>query len=503
MYCYNRNKILLGVISSTVMKIKRTITVFILSLAILNSCENSKNSKFNEKGILNGLRPAVFLPGEEKSYNIKDRMIHWNVPAVSFVVIDNMKIVFAGAFGVKKMGDSSLVDTNTLFQAASVSKPVAAVGAMTLALKNELNIDLDINQLSKDLQLQPENLNQHVTIRQILSHSAGLSVGGFNGYSSEEKLPTNYEIINGLAPANSPAVRIIEPPATKFNYSGGGYQVMQKIMEDYTGKDFTQIMHENVFKPLNMTNSYYAPLDSIHKRNAAFGHTSESYIPNYAPIHVESAAGGLWTTPTDLGFLLIDLMKAYNNQKSKVLNSHTVLSMMKANFWDFGLGFKVLGEGKNFRFSHGGATIGWHSHFMAFPERAQAVVIMTNGTNGWVLWSEIVRSVADALKWPVEKPKTARPMELQKSQVNDYTGIYVMGGLEIQIKSDSTLFNLEGGGLKWDLIPSKSDTFEIIDMVGQLFFKRDENNKIEGLHLWFEEPDWSPYRAWNFTKKVE
>lgn len=482
------------------MKKEIVFNICMYSLTLLG-CIHSNSSKNIEKEILNGLRPAVYIPNNEVTYNIEDRMRHWDVPAVSLVVIDNLKIAYSGSFGVIKKGDSTYVDSKTLFQAASVSKPVAAVGAMTLAYKNELDIDADINKLSKGWQLPYDDDEKPVTIRQILSHSAGLSVGGFTGYFSEDNLPSLYEIIEGIPPANSPAVRIIKPPSTRFMYSGGGYQVMQKIMEDVEGKVFPQIMYNNVFQPLNMTNSFYAPLDSIRKKNAAYGHTDDDFIPNHAPIHVESAAGGLWTTPTDLGLLLIELMKAYNNQESKILDSLTLTSMMQPNFWDFGLGFKVMGEGKDFRFSHGGATMGWHSHFMAFPMRGQAVVIMTNGANGWVLWSEIVRSVADVFNWPNEKPRIVKPIELPADQIYDYTGTYEMNGLTVNIQSDSTFFIFEGGGLKWDLLPSKIDTLEIVDMVGQVFFKRDDSNRVNGLHLWFEEPDWSPYRAWDFKKK--
>lgn len=476
---------------------------FVIALISLGGCDNIHTNSDIANNILNGLRPAVYHDDHRPTYNIQDRMEYWNVPAVSFVVINDMKIVYAGAFGVKRMDRSSYIDDNTLFQAASLSKPVSAAGAMTLAYKNELDIDADINQLSDNWQLPHEDYEERVTIRRILSHSAGLSVGGFTGYASEDTLPTLLEMIEGRAPANSPAVRIIAQPDTRFIYSGGGYLVMQKMMEDITGKNFSEIMHENVFRPLNMENSCYAPLDSIQKTNAAYGHNVNDYIPNHAPIHVESAAGGLWTTPTDLGLLLIELMKAYTHRQSKILDPATVQSMMEPHYWDFGLGFKVLGEGKDFRFSHGGATRGWHSHFMAFPGRGQAVVIMTNGTNGWVLWPEIVRSAADALNWPVLKPRTVKPMDLKESQMNEYAGTYEMNGLQIQIKPGSPLFIFQGAGLKWHLVPSKTDTLEIIDMDGQIFFRRDANNAIKGLHLWFGEPDWSPYRAWDFIRKDE
>ena len=463
-------------------------------------CASGIEDKNPGDQIIHGLRPAVYTSDDEVTYKLEERMAHWNVPAVSMVVIDGMEIVYAGAFGVKRMGDTARVNENTLFQAASVSKPVAAIGAMTLVHENILDPDADINQFLEGWQLPRESYEEDITLRKILTHSAGLNVGGFAGYPSEDSLPGLLEIIEGRPPANSPAVKIVAEPRTRFMYSGGGYQVMQKVMEDVTQKSFTEILEENVFHPLQMTHSHYAPLDSSEKMNVAFGHLEDAPIPHYGPIHVESAAGGLWTTPTDLGYLLLDLMKAYTHQESEILDPETVHLIMEPVFWDYGFGFKVVGEGQNFRFSHGGATTGWHAHFMAFPERGQAVVVMTNGTNGWVLWPEIERSVASALGWPILKPKIVEPISLSAEETKEYTGEYTMNGLNIQIASGSSHLFFEGAGLKWNLIPTSKDTLEIVDMEGQVFFRRDENREVTGLHLWFGEPDWSPYRAWDFIK---
>jgi CubicO group peptidase (beta-lactamase class C family) len=471
-----------------------------LAAAMLWSCQNNNSENELRNDIINGLQPAAYTSDTAPTYNLREQMQYWDVPAVSLVVIDNMEIVFAEAFGVKKKGDSIPVNENTLFQAASVSKPVAAIGAMTLVHKGLLDLDTDINDLAEGWQIPYEDDELQISVRQILSHSAGLSVPGFAGYSSEDSLPDLMEIIEGKHLANSPAVRVIEQPGTKFMYSGGGYQVMQKIMEDITRKDFSEIMDENVFEPLNMSDSYYAPLEPEQKKNAAWGHLNDP-IPNHGPIHVESAAGGLWTTPADLGYLIIDLMKAYTNQESEILDHESLQSIMKPVFWDYGYGFKVMGEGRNFRFSHGGATAGWHSHFMAFPERGQAVVVMTNGTNGWVLWPEIERAVANVFEWPVPVIKYVAPIELTENQIEEYTGNYAMNGLDISITSDTAGLSFEGAGIRWQLIPVQTDTLEIADMEGQVFFRRSEENEITGLHMWFGEPDWSPYRAWNFTKK--
>jgi CubicO group peptidase (beta-lactamase class C family) len=479
------------------------IIVSIIIIVIFSACQNHHNNKTEnyETPILNGLRPAVLVNDDEITYNLQERMEYWNVPAVSFVVIDNMQIVYTGAFGVKQMGDTTSIDTNTLFQAASVSKPVAAIGAMSLAYKKQLDIDKEINQLASGWQFSYGEYQEPITIRKILSHSAGLNVGGFSGYQSEDSLPSLLDIIEGKFPANSPAVRIIEKPGTKFMYSGGGYQIMQKIMEDVTNESFSDIMKNNVFEPLNMSHSYYAPLDSVQKNNAAHGHLP-NIIPNYGPIHVESAAGGLWTTPTDLGYLLIDLMKAYTNKESKILDSETLHSIMTPVFWNYGFGFKIMGEDQDFRFSHGGATAGWHSHFMAFPEKGQAVVVMTNGTNGWMLWPEIERSVANIFKWPILQPKSISPKKITEEETESYTGSYKMGGFQVQIKEDTMGLNFEGAGLKWNLVPTNKDTLEIIDIEGQVFFKRDSENVVNGFHMWFGQPDWSPYREWDFTKQM-
>jgi CubicO group peptidase (beta-lactamase class C family) len=465
------------------------------------NCANNSSQKDIENILLNGLKPATYESKKDVAYNLIKRMEYWNVPAVSFVVVDDMRISYAGAFGVKQIGDSLSVDNNTLFQAASISKPVTSVGIMTLYYQNKLDIDTDLNDFLKGFQISGNEYNKEITIRQILSHSAGLNVGGFSGYNSEENLPSLLQIIKGISPANSPKVQVVVEPGTKFMYSGGGYQILQKVVQDITGKKFKDVMREQVFEPLNMDRSYYAPLNSAQKQNTAYGHMIDQYIPDYAPIHVESAAGGLWTTPTDLGLLMIELMKAYNNEPSKILDSLTLHKMMKTYFWNFGLGFKLQGDGKSFRFSHGGATRGWHSHFMAFPERGEAVVVMTNGTNGWVLIPEIERSVSDFLDWPTLKPKLIVPIKPSEEQITEYEGLYDMNGLEIEIKSETDYIVFEGAGLKWNLIQTKKDTLEIMDMEGQVFFKRDKRNRVSGLHLWFGQPDWSPYRTWDFVKK--
>lgn len=481
------------------MKDKARFLFALMLLLFSYSCNEHGRDDF-ENTIIHGLRPALFTGSGEVTFSLEERMERYNVPAVSIAVIDDMKIRWTKACGVKRKGDTAGIDERTLFQSASVSKPVAAAGAMTLAYRGILPPDAEINTLLKGWQLPYDDFMEGVTVCRILSHSAGLGVGGFGGYGADDTLPGLMEIINGTPPANSPAVRLFSEPGNSFSYSGGGYMIMQKAMEDVTGRTFSSIMQENIFDPLHMENSHYAPLTEEQKKNAAYGHSSGETIPGYGPVHVESAAGGLWTTPTDLSMLMIELMNAWQGNSRKILDSATVRDMLTPRFWDYGLGFKVMGEGKYFRFSHGGATEGWHAHFMAFPERGEGVVIMTNGMNGWMLWTEIERAVAHALGWPNIRAEKIDPYALPDDIYNDYPGEYSMGGWVVRIDKDPSFLTFSGAGLTWSLIPSAVDTFEIADIEGQVFFRRDPNDSVTGLHLWFGEPDWSPYRAWDFEK---
>ena len=477
------------------------ITLVITIIFYGTSCQHKSAADHTGNTIISQLMPEAYTEDKVPRYEITGRMKHWDVPAVSFIVIDNMEIVYSGAFGVRKKGDTIPINEATLFQAASVSKPVTATGAMTLIEKGLLDLESDINRYTGKWQLSYDHFDGPVTMHHLLSHSGGLNVGGFTGYWSEENLPSLKNILNGDGLSNSPAVKLVHKPGEKFMYSGGGYQVIQHIMQNTSEAPFSEIMKEKVFDQAGMKNSFYAPLDSAKKLNAVYGHTENGPIPEYGPIHMESAAGGLWTTPTDLGLMLIDMMKAYKGMDAEILSTESIHQMMTPGFWNFGYGYRVQGEGKDLRFSHGGATTGWHSNFIAFPERGQAVVVMTNGTNGWVLWPEIERAVAKYLDWPILKPRKITPYKTSEKQRLDYSGNYSMHGIDATISDNNNRFTFTGAGLEWQFVPVAPDTLELLDLEGQIIYQRDTTNKITGIRLWVGEPEWSPYRAWNFSKK--
>jgi CubicO group peptidase (beta-lactamase class C family) len=210
--------------------------------------------------IENGLRYAVAIRGRAPvQMRLDERMRVHKVPGVSIAVIDSFRIVWARGYGVREAGGTDSVTTETLFQAASISKPVAALAALRLVQEGVLDLDEDVNRKLKSWKIPDSRFTttQPVTLRRMLSHSAGLTVHGFRGYASTEPVPTVLQIVNGEPPANSRAIRVDTFPGARWRYSGGGYTVMQQLLVDVSGKPFPELMRTQVLDPLGMKHSTY------------------------------------------------------------------------------------------------------------------------------------------------------------------------------------------------------------------------------------------------------
>ena len=191
--------------------------------------------------------------------NILDRMKYYKVPGLSIAIINNGKIEWEKAYNVTS---KNKVTTKTLFQAGSISKPISAVVALSLVEKNQINLDQNVNNILITWKVPDNEYTEieKVTLRRLLSHTAGLTVHGFEGYSSsleKKDLPTIIQTLNGENPANNPPVEPNNIPGEDFSYSGGGYVVAQKILKDITQDNFSNLANEIVFKPLKMKSSTY------------------------------------------------------------------------------------------------------------------------------------------------------------------------------------------------------------------------------------------------------
>src|SRR5262249_22998185 len=192
--------------------------------------------------------------------SLEDLMKAFHDPGLTVAVIDGYKIVWAKAYGVTDYESKTPATTKTLFQAGSISKPVAATGMMSMVQQGKFSLDDDVNLKLKTWKV-PENeftKDQKVTLRRLASHTAGLTVHGFPGYDVDEKVPTVVEILNGTKPAaNTDPIRVDFVPGTKWRYSGGGVTIEQLLMMDVSGQPFPTLMKELVLDKEGMADSSY------------------------------------------------------------------------------------------------------------------------------------------------------------------------------------------------------------------------------------------------------
>lgn len=329
-----------------------------------------------------------------------ERMDKWNIPGVSFTIIRNGEIEASYAYGRKKRNRKEPVTIKTMFQAASISKSIFATAVMRLSEQGVLNLDVNINQYLKDYHVSTFDGKEHdITLRMILSHTAGLNIHSFPGYQHGQKIPTLQQIIEGKRPANTDELFLYMEPGKEFSYSGGGYVLAQKIVCGLLNKDFEDIMQEIVLHPFGMKNStYLLPLPKDMESDIAFGIDSyDLQIKKGYCIMPELSAAGLWTTPYDLAMYGVEMMKALKGD-SKLIKKETAQAMINPVTPFYGLGF-FIGEKNGIKcFEHRGSNTGFHSGMSFYPLSGNGVAVMVNADRGeplvTLLLEAIIKSIA-------------------------------------------------------------------------------------------------------------
>jgi len=348
---------------------------------------------------------ASLLRADPVDDAVAAQMARRHIPGLSLAVIKGGSLVRVQGYGLADLASQQPVTPDTLFLAGSVSKPVTAMGALALVDSGKLSLDADINATLKSWHV-PENeftKEQKVTLRRLLSHSAGTTVHGFPGYAPGAPVPTLAQVLDGLPPANTSPIRADTVPGSLWRYSGGGYVIVQQAVIDVTGEPFPSYMRRRVLAPLGMAESTFEqPLPEGRRPQAATG-----YLPGRRPVpgrwHVypEMAPAGLWTTPSDLARFAIALQEALAGRAAAPVltqaTAHEMLSVQKNNF---GLGLALSGQGEIRRFGHNGVDEGFDTSLVAYSETGQGAVVMINANENSHAVSKIVEAIADAYGWP-------------------------------------------------------------------------------------------------------
>lgn len=333
-------------------------------------------------------------------------------PSVSIAILDHGSIL---SKCISTVGG----DSETLFQACSISKPITGMAAMRLIQAGKLQLD------SKIVQLLPEHITriletphtkvllQQVTVRHLMSHTSGINISHFSGYS--KNAPDVETVLSGKAPANTLQVKVQGLPGYSMSYSGGGMIVLQIILEAVTGKDFSTLVKELVLDPLGMSRSFFALQES--EKNFATAYMT-GYTPCDAQWHAlpEMAAAGLWTTPTDLLKAVRAIQQSLKGDAGKEFLEKEIAREMLEEVQNMMALTWMAPKDPGIAFLHSGSNNpGWECFLMGYADLKSSfgdqklselktwdgcgICIMTNSAVGFNLCAKIFHAITYLKGW--------------------------------------------------------------------------------------------------------
>ena len=419
---------------------------------------------------------------------LSEKMAELHVPGVSIAVVHNGVIDWAQGFGVQQIGGKP-VGTDTLFQAGSISKPVAAMAALHLVGEGKLSLDSDVNTVLRTWKIPASSAapGATVTLQELLTHTAGFTVHGFPGYAANAPVPTLVQVLNGEKPANTDPIRLESIPGKDWKYSGGGYTVMQQLLLDVSKEPFPKLLHDTVLVPIGMTHSTYEqPLPAALQPMAATPYAADGVaVPGGAHTYPEMAAAGLWTTPSDLARYMIENERSLQGNANHVLSRQLTQQMVTPGKGDWGLGLQIGGSPSNPYFSHGGVNEGFESLFVEYEHNGEGAAVMTNAQGGMRLASEIMSSIAVVYDWPDFRPVVRTAIKVDRQVLARYVGTYEIA------PTFSVTFSLDGDQLmtqatnqpKFPVYPETETKFFLTVVDAEVEFFSDDKGQVSYLVL--------------------
>ncbi len=445
----------------------------------------SKKTLEKIKEVENNITGRIIL-NDDLPATIAERMAQYNVKGMSIAVIQDYKIAWAKGYGWADEAEKKPVTTETLFEPGSISKSLNAIGILKLAQDKKIDLNTDINTYLKSWEFPYDSLSngKKITIAQLLSHTAGLTVHGFPGHDINGPMPTLLQVLNGEPPSFTAAVRSMYEPGLRFEYSGGGTSITQMILTDITGATYDQWMYDNVLKPIGMTNSSYAQPPSKDKQSlcATAYNGDGTPIANKFHVYPEQAAAGLWMTPSDLCQYIIDMQQAYRGRPSKVLDADMVkLHLTTYNDGPTTLGSFIEDRDGEMYFSHSAGNDGFCGHFFGSLKDGYGMVVFLN-TDDFKLAGEVINSVAKVFDWKkfYNAPIRRKTITVSDAILDTYTGIYLYDDQWSSITKSDAGYLFTTGGQKVKMHFINPTTFFNEEFSADKEFIKDDQGIILG-----------------------
>ncbi len=462
-----------------------------------NNSSNQESAASNVFGAFDDaetllLKPAIMVAGKEvQGVSLNQRMETYQTPGVSLALFDADGLLMERTYGFAALDPAVPLGSSHIFQAASISKAITAIAVMRLVEQGILDLDADVRDYLASWELPVnEVFDQSVTLRRLLSHNAGITVHGFQGYEQQEELPSLQQSLSGIEPANNPPVFIGKLPGESFGYSGGGYLIIQQIVEDVTERPFREMMDEMVLQPVGMRQTSF---DIVSEANS-----SSKYARGYSVddgvlqggwrVYPEAAAAGIWTTAIDLAKLGSELLQIHEGKTDGILSHASLVEMTRLTAGSWGLGVRVSSDRQIDSFGHGGNNFGYSSDFLVVSGAGQGVVILTNGdAELGALVGEIRKAIAEIYGWAGLGPEVRTPANIPVEKLVMFAGSYQESSgftFAVIFDGDELFINAAPLGPKpVRLYPQTEHRFFVLPSGLPFEFYLDDQGNVDGVKI--------------------
>jgi len=438
-------------------------------------------------------------------WNLEDRMRFYKVPGVSIAVIEDYNIDWAKGYGLADTLKNIPVTTETMFSAGSISKLLLAVAALKMVESGQIELDEPINNYLSSWKISDNEFTKKipVTLRMLLSHSAGTSQTSYFGFTPNQPLPNVVEILSGAKISETREVVVSSEPNNGFQYSGGGSMIAQLALMDVSNQNFSSLTQQLLFDKLEMKNSTFEqPIPNRFSQQSSWAYSSASWFKGMPYVYPQQAAAGLYTTPTDLANFFIDIQKSYIG-KGEILSQSMVKQMLTpqkdvsqgAYKEQIGIGPFLMQRSDNtdpngVYFEFTGVNAGFLAYGIGSITNGNGVIVMLNsGDNVNGLGMEIRRAVAKTYNWTNYLPDEVVPLVLPEIELDKFVGRYRMSTNEVLYlrKEKSYLIENINDGNDIYCFPIAKDSIVFSDYNIKAFFKRNDKDEVIGLQNIYQE----------------
>lgn len=462
----------------------------LLAIALLSCSEQKREfekketpSKKHKKAVVSTLTPFYSLKGQTKKMSVQDFMKRDDIPGVRIVFVEKGEIAWSASYGFADLENKIKVDEMTVFTGASLSKPITTIAALSLVEKGLLNLDENVNNKLVGWKI-PENdftKKADVTLRNLIGHTSGIGRQFWSDYFPEDDIPTVEQMLAGEKPSTDLAIEFVYTPGEGFKYSNPGYMVIEELITDVTDKKFEDVVAELVFKPSGMNASSFAqpiPPDLMETKAVGYSSNLRPYPYKVFPF---LAAGGIWTTPDDLGKFVITLLDDQKNDSNNMLSKEMADQVFNRGTRNDKLGLTLWNWKDDIVFRHTGHNYGFTSFIFGSVNKEQAIIVMSNGENTQDLFDHLQRSVAEEYQWDYFRPDVYEPFDLGGVDKNVFEGQFDWENNFVSVTNEHSTLFIQINNERHELIPISANEFLVPDRSLVLIYP--ENGEAKTLKI--------------------